>query len=55
MVEWNSGMEWNGHAHRALSVTTYTQYISSRVKASHLYRECLKKLGSIDPAERLEE
>ena len=29
IVEWNSGMEWwNDHAHRARSVTTYTQYIS---------------------------
>ena len=28
-MEWNSGMElWNDHAHRARSVTTYTQYIS---------------------------
>ena len=50
MERWNGILEWNGgvvndHAHRARSVTTYTQYIS--VKASQLYREYLKKLGPI--------
>ena len=52
MVEWNSGMEWWNSGmttpiDRVLRRPIPSIFQSSRVKASQLYRKCLKKLGSI--------
>ena len=51
-VEWNSGMEWWNSGmttpiDRVLWRPIPSIFQSSRVKASQLYRKCLKKLGSV--------